>query len=141
MRRALLSLIFLCALAGAAHAQSFISRAYPPRVAAGEAFVVEVTLSLDDGRVDGYRPPDFKGARVLSEQPSQSTQIQMSGGTSVVQTVYTWRYELEAQQKGTLTFGAARVRVNGRELKTAAVSINVVEGAPGAAPARPQRRG
>src|SRR3954449_8156494 len=116
MRRLLPPLI-LCALAATAQAQqpSFIARAYPARVGLGEAFVVEVTLSLDDGRVDGYRPPDFKGARVLSEQPSQSTQIQMSGGTSVVQTVYTWRYELEAQQKGTLTFGAARVRVNGRE--------------------------
>src|SRR3954468_4948647 len=117
MRRALLSLIVLCALAGVARAQSFISRAYPPRVAAGEAFVVEVTLSLDDGRVDGYHAPDFKGARVLSEQPSQSTQVQMGGGSSLVQTVYSWRYELEAQQKGTLGFGSARVRVNGREYK------------------------
>src|SRR3954470_18687389 len=102
MRPVLLSLTILCALAGAAQAQSFIARAYPPRVAAGEAVVVEVPLSLDDGRVDGYRPPEFKGAKVLSEQPSQSTQIQMSGGTSVVQTVYSWHYELEAQQKGTL---------------------------------------
>lgn len=115
------------ALAAPAQAQqhSFISRAYPARVGVGEVFVVEVTLSIDDGRVDGYRAPEFKGARVLSEQPSQSTQIQMGGGGSFVQTVYSWRYELEAQQKGTLAISPARVRVNGKEIRTSAVSVNV----------------
>jgi hypothetical protein len=142
MRRALLALPILCALLGAAPAQqdSFIARAYPTRVGLGEPFVVEVTLSIQDGRVDGYRPPEFRGARVLSEQPSQSTQIHMGGGGSSVQTVYSWRYELEAQQKGTLAIGPARVRVNGRELKTTGVSVNVGDptGAPRAA--APQRR-
>jgi hypothetical protein len=116
---------------------SFVARAYPPRVGVGEAFVVEVTLSIEEGRVDGYHPPDFRGVRVLSEQPSQSTQIQMGGGGSFVQTVYSWRYELEAQQKGAINFGSARVRVNGREVKTPAVSITVVEGATGAPRAAP----
>src|SRR2546423_9037386 len=116
MRRALWAAMIICALAATARAQqpSFIARAEPTRIGVGEAFVLEVTLSLDDERVEGYRPPDFRGMRVLSEQPSQSTQIQMVGGGSSVQTVYSWRYELEAQQKGSLTVGPARVRVNGR---------------------------
>lgn len=143
MRTRLAALIVPCvlgALTAAAHAQhTFIARAYPARVGMGEPFVVEVTLSIDDGRVDGYRPPEFKGARVLSEQPSQSTQIQMGGGGSFVQTVYSWRYELEAQQKGTLSFSPARVRVNGKELRTAGVSVNVGDAPTGAAAQRPQQ--
>jgi hypothetical protein len=137
----LLPLALLAALAAPAQAQqSFIARVYPPRVGAGDGFVVEVTLSIEDGRVDGYHPPDFKGARVISEQPSQSTQIQMGGGGSAVQMVYTWHYELQAQQKGTLNFGSARVRVNGREYKTGPASV-IVGDATGAAPRpAPQRR-
>ncbi|HXU80399.1 MAG TPA: BatD family protein, partial [Polyangia bacterium] len=98
MRRLLVVTASLLMLALPARAQqpSFIARVYPARVGVGEAFVVEVTLSLDDGRVDGYKPPEWKGARVISEQPSQSTQIQMGGGGSAVQTVYSWHYELEA---------------------------------------------
>src|SRR6476646_6580295 len=111
MRRLLLLVLLLLALPARAQQPSFIARVYPARVGVGEAFVVEVTLSLDDGRVDGYQKPDFRGARVLSEQPSQSTQIQMGGGGSFVQTVYSWRYELEPLEKGTLTIGPARVRV------------------------------
>src|SRR5688500_7435623 len=103
MKRALLIASLLCALPAQAQNQpTCIARVYPARVAVGEAFVVEVTLSLDDGRVDGYKAPDFRGARVLSEQPSESRQIHMGGGGTFVQTVHGWHYQLEAQQKGTL---------------------------------------
>jgi hypothetical protein len=140
MRRLPLFLLLLLALPARAQQPSFIARTYPARVGVGEAFVVEVTLSLDDGRVEGYTKPDFRGARVLSEQPSQSTQIQMGGGGSSVQTVYTWHYELEAQQKGTLNFGAARVKVNGRELRSGNVGITVVDTPTGAPRPPPQQR-
>ena len=140
MRAFLLSTVILTALGGVARAEpTFIARAEPPRVGVGEAFIYEVTLSLDDGHVDGYRPPDFKGLRVLSDNPSQSTQIAMGGGGSFVQTVYNWHYELEPSQKGTLVIGPARVRVNGRELKTAAVTVAVGD-ATGAARPAPGRR-
>ena len=102
MRRFSLLLVLLLALPAQAQQPSFLARAYPARVGVGEGFVVEVTLSLEDGRVEGYTKPDFRGARVVSEQPSQSTQIQMGGGGSSVQTVYSWHYQLEAQQKGAL---------------------------------------
>jgi BatD DUF11 like domain len=140
MRRLPLLLLLLLALPAQAQQPSFIARVYPPRVGFGEAFVVEVTLSLEDGRVESYQKPDFRGARILSEQPSQSTQIQMGGGGSSVQTVYSWHYELEAQQKGTLSFGAARVKVNGREFHTGAVGITVGEAPTGAPRPPPQQR-
>jgi len=137
MKRALLLCAILWALPAQAQQPTFIARANPTQVAVGEQFEVEVTLSLSDGRVDGYKPPDFKGARVLSEQPSESRQIHMGGGGTFVQTVHGWHYVLQAQQKGALNFGSARVRVNGRELRTAPVSVSVTDatGAP-----RPQQR-
>src|SRR3954451_6323370 len=140
MQRLSILVLLLLALPARAQQPSFLARAYPARVGVSEAFVVEVTLSLDDGRVEGYTKPDFRGARVLSEQPSQSTQIQMGGGGSSVQTVYTWHYELEAQQKGTLNFGAARVKVNGRELRSGNVGITVVDTPTGAPRPPPQQR-
>jgi hypothetical protein len=140
MRRLSLLVLLLLALPARAQQPSFIGRVYPARVGVGEAFVVEVTLSLEDGRVDGYQRPDFRGARVISEQPSQSTQIQMGGGGSSVQTVYSWHYELEAQQKGTLGFGPARVKVNGREIRTAALGLTVVDSPTGAPRAPPAQR-
>jgi hypothetical protein len=137
-------LVFAAALlAPAARAQgpSFIARADRGRAAVGEALVFEVTLSLQqEARVDGYHAPDFKGFRVLGEQPSQSTQIQMTGTTSFVQTVYSWRYELEPTDKGAVNIGAARVRVGGRELRTSPVTLMVGDAVPGAAP-RPHRGG
>ena len=66
----------------------------------GEPIVYEVTLSMPEGRAEGYRAPDFRGFRVLGEYPSQSTQIQMGGGSSVMRTVYSWRYELSPWRAG-----------------------------------------
>ena len=57
---------------------------------------------------DGYRPPDFKGLRVLSapQYPSRSTQMQIGGGQTFVQNGYTWQYALMVPPgaKGPFTF-------------------------------------
>jgi hypothetical protein len=95
----------------------------------GESIVYEVTLSIADGRVQSYRPPDFRGFRVLGEYPSQSTQIQMGGGASVMRTVYSWRYELSPAESGRLSIGPARVKIGNRELRTASITISVDSGA------------
>jgi hypothetical protein len=98
------------------------------QVTLGESIVYEITLSLNDGRAEAFRPPDFRGFRVLSEQPSQSTEVQMGGGVSLVRTVYTWRYDLSPTQSGRLTIGPAHVRANGRELRTIPVPITIQAG-------------
>ncbi len=133
MKRFGLATVFFCSFAQAAQAPSFLARADRTRVGLGETLVLEVTLSVEDGRVDGYHAPEAKGFRLISEQPSQSMQMQMGGGANFVQTVYSWRYQLEAVVKGTMTIGAARVRVAGRELKTAPITVAIQDAsAPGA---------
>lgn len=132
----------LTAGAALAGARSFTARVDRNSVAENAAFVFEVTLVLEDGRAEGYTAPDFAaaGLRVLGQHPSQSTQIQMGGGASFMQVVYSWRYELAPTKRGAITIGAARVRVEGRELRTNPLTIQVGDGAaPGAAPATPQR--
>jgi hypothetical protein len=130
-------------LAASAFAQSsFIARVSRSQVRAGDPFIYEVTLSLESGRADGYRKPDFKGFRVMGEQPSTSTQVQMGGGASFMRTVYTWTYELVALQPGRATIAPAHVRADGHELKTDSVTVSVVAGgaAPAAAAPAPRRR-
>jgi hypothetical protein len=126
-------------VAGAAYAQgpSFTARLGRNPVGLGDAFSYDITLSVDNGRMGDYRRPDFRGFRVLAEQPSQSTQIQMGGGGSFMRQNYTWHYQLVAQQKGKLAIGPASVRVDGQTLTTDKVTVTVVD--PGQAP-RPRPR-
>jgi hypothetical protein len=127
-------------IAGAAHAQgpSFTARLGRNPVGIGDAFSFEVALSTDNGRVDDYRRPEFRGFRVLAEQPSQSTQIQMGGPGSFMRQSYTWHYQLVALQKGKLTIGPASVRVDGRVLSTDKVAVTVVDPGQAPAPRRPR---
>jgi hypothetical protein len=128
----------LVATAAFAQGTSFSSRVGRNPVGVGEVFPYEVSLSMDNASMEDYRPPDFRGFRVVGQQPSQSTQIQMGGGGSFMRHVYTWNYQLVALQKGKLTIAPASVRIDGRELHTEKVAITVVDA--GQAPAAPQPR-
>jgi len=110
-----------------AQGPSFTARAGRNPVGVGEAFPFEVSLSVDSARMEDYRPPDFRGFRIVAQQPSQSTQIQMGGGGSFMRQTYSWSYQLVALQKGKLTIAPASVRVDGRELRTEKVVITVVD--------------
>jgi len=98
-------------------------------VAPGEPFIFEVSLSAADESVEGFRAPDFHGLRVLSapQFPSRSTSVQIGGGQQVVQNSYTWTFQLALPSgaKGSLTIGAAHVRVGGRELASNPVPIRI----------------
>jgi hypothetical protein len=119
---------------------SFTARLQRNPVALGEAFNFEVSCSSDNARMEDYRRPDFHGFRVVGEQPSQSTQIQMGGGGSLMRQIYTWQYQLVALQKGKLVIDPATVRVDGRELRTEKVSVTVVEGGQAAQPRQQAQR-
>ena len=110
------------------------------QVTVGDAFVFEVTLGVGQDQVSDYRPPDFKGLRVLSasRQPNQSTQMQLGGAGMFVQVNYTWQYQLQAQQKGNVTIGPAHIRVNGHDYKTSPVVIAVGTAGGTAPPPLPQ---
>src|ERR1017187_5033405 len=119
---------------------SFTARAGRNPVGVGEAFPFEVSLSLDNARMEDYRPPDFRGFRIVAQQPSQSTQIQMGGGGGFMRQIYAWHYQLIALQKGKLTIAPASVRVDGRELRTDKVNITVVDSGQAQPAPQPQQR-
>lgn len=134
------ALIAVAARPAHAEAPRFQADVERRQVTVGDAFVYEVTLGVGQDQVSDYRPPDFKGLRVLSasRQPNQSTQMQFGGAGMFVQVNYTWQYQLQAQQKGNITIGAARVRVNGTEFKTSPVTIAVGTAGGTAPPPMPQ---
>ena len=120
-------MIAVAAGRASAAAPSFVARVDRTQVGVGESFTLEITLSVEGGRVDGYRPPDLRGLRTLAERPSQSTQMQMGGGGTFVRQVYGWRYEVLAIERGTFNVGPARVRVAGQELRTEKIAVSVVD--------------
>jgi hypothetical protein len=119
-------------------APSFTARLGRNPVGVGEAFPFEVSLSVDNAPMEDYRPPDFRGFRIVAQQPSQSTQIQMGGGGGFMRQTYNWHYQLVALQKGKLTIAPASVRVDGRELRTEKIMVTVVDS--GQAQPAPQQR-
>jgi len=137
MRAALLSAA-MCAAGRTAQAEAprFLGEVDRQQVGLGEPFAYEVTLSAGDVKVSDYRPPDFKGFKVLSTPsgPSQSTQMQIGGGGTFIAVSYTWHYELAATQKGRLAIGPARIRLNGDEFRSSVVTVVVGSAASPAAP-------
>ena len=129
---------FVVVSAGAARAEAprFTAEVDRNQIATGEPFIYQVTLSVGNDQVSDYRPPDFKGLRVLStpDAPNQSTQMQFGGAGMFVQVSYSWRYELAAAQRGNVTIGAARVRVNGQEFRSNPVTLTAASAAAAAPP-------
>ena len=124
-----------------AQAPSFVAEVDRTQVAAGDTFTYEVTLNAANESVDGFRAPNFGALRVVSAPrgPNRSTQMQIGGGGTFIQNGYTWQFILAAPaQKGPVTIGAARVQVDGREMKSNPVNVRVVDA--GVAPP-PQQRG
>ncbi|MBC8132314.1 MAG: protein BatD, partial [Deltaproteobacteria bacterium] len=119
-----------------AEAPKFNAEVDRNQIAAGESFIYEVTLSVGNDTVSDYRPPDFKGMRVLSTPaaPNQSTQMQFGGAGMFVQVSYAWRYEVAATQKGPMKIGPARVRVNGQEFRSNVVTVTASASASGVSP-------
>ncbi|HVR03888.1 MAG TPA: BatD family protein [Polyangia bacterium] len=143
--RSVLTVAVLAALAlprsAAASDAAFVISLDREAVAPGEPFVCEVNLSVaGNGEVDGFRPPEFKGLRVLStpQFPTRSTQMQIGGGQTMVQNDFSWRFEVMVPPgaRGPFVIGAARVRFAGRELKSNALSVRVGSGPPAGNPRR-----
>jgi hypothetical protein len=111
--------------------------------APGEPFACDVTLTVSNEEVTGYKAPDFKGLRVLQEPqfPNRSTRMQIGGGQTVVEQSLSWHYELMVPPgaKGPFTIGGARVRIGGRELRSNTVTMRV--GASSGRPAAGMQRG
>jgi hypothetical protein len=129
------------AAAPAAQAATFSASIDRAAVAPDQPFVYRVTLSAQ-GQPEGFKPPDFKGLRVLGG-PFQQTSFNMvmGGGGTTVENNVTWSYELALPPgaRGQVTIGAAHVRVGGQELASNAVPLRVGAAAPAPPPQRQQR--
>jgi hypothetical protein len=136
---AALAALAVVAGASAAHAEPprFLGEVDRNQVTVGEPFVYQVTLSAGNDQVSDYRPPDFKGRRVLStpRAPNQSTQMQFGAAGMFVEVNYSWRYEVAALQKGNISIGPARIKVNGQDFKSSVVVV--AAGGAGAPPPAP----
>src|SRR5499427_6244930 len=122
-----------------AEAPTFLAEVDRAQVAAGEVFLYEVTVTTSGERVDSYHAPDFKGLQVVSapQGPNQSTQMQMGGGGTFIQNSLSWRYQLTPapSSKGLVAIGPARIRIDGREMKSNVVNLRVGGGGAGPVPA------
>ena len=150
--RSLLAALSLAALAafGLARAAeaadaSFVIELDRDAVAPGEPFVCQVTLATANEDADGYRAPDFKGLRVLSapQYPSRSTQMQINGGQTTVQSSYSWSYQLMVPPgaKGPFVIGAARARLGSREIKSNTITVRVGKSTGGGSAPQGRQRG
>jgi len=125
-----------------AEAPRFLGEVDRNQVTVGEPFIYQVTVSVGNDQVSDYRPPDFKGLRVLSapRAPNQSTQMQFGGAGMYVEVNYSWRYEVAATQKGNVAIGPAHIKVNGHDLRSSVVTV-AVGAAGGPAPTPPPMAG
>ncbi|HET6147159.1 MAG TPA: BatD family protein [Polyangia bacterium] len=132
-----LAATWLAAPPARAEPPTFLAETDRNQVAPGEVFLYEVTVTTSGQRVESYHPPEFKGLEVVSapQGPNQSTQMQMGAGGTFIQNSLSWRYQLTpaAGQKGMLAIGPARVRVDGKEMRSNQVNIRV--GGTGGGPA------
>ncbi|HTA18858.1 MAG TPA: BatD family protein [Polyangia bacterium] len=146
---AALSLVTLATLglvrAAAAADAAFVIELDRDAVAPGEPFICQVTLTTANEDADGYRAPDFKGLRVLSapQYPSRSTQMQINGGQTTVQSSYSWSYQLMVPPgaKGPFVIGGARARLGSREIKSNTINVRVGKSTGGAAAPSGRQRG
>ncbi|MEX0968548.1 MAG: BatD family protein [Bacteroidia bacterium] len=85
-----------------------------------------LTLSFTlKGRVEGYDPPSLPYFQVVSG-PNVSSSIQIINGRRSDSKTYS--YVLRPRQAGTFTIGPAKAKVNGEEVQTEPIRIEVVEG-------------
>jgi hypothetical protein len=109
-------------------------------VAPDQPFVYRVTLSTSqEQQPEGFKAPDFRGLRVLGGPMTQTGfNMVMGGSGSKIESNISWSYQLSLPPgaRGTVTIGAAHVRVGGHDLASNSVPVRI--GA--AAPAAPSQR-
>jgi hypothetical protein len=137
---ALAALAATAAQAGAG-ASSFSASIDRAAVAPDQPFLYRVTLTTSDGQPEGFKPPDFRGLRVVGGPFTQTgMSMQVGSGGTLVENSVTWSYQLTVPQgtKGQVAIGAAHVRVGSQDLSSNVVPVRI--GAPTAAPPPAQRQ-
>ena len=89
-----------------------------------------ITFTLANAKGSGLQPPSFAGLRVVAG-PSTSTSMSIVNGKSTSSMAYT--YTVQATKEGTFKVGPASIKVNGKVMKTAPITITAVKGKSAAA--------
>ena len=124
----LLALLFVLFSISASFAQRFTAQAEYSQVPLN--YTVDVAYAVEGGKIESFSPPKFDGFEVYG--PSQGTNISIINGKISKSSSIT--YTLKPKKQGNYTIPPASAIVNGKEMKSNAVSISVVA-------AQEQRRG
>lgn len=133
MKKIRLTFLLLLIICPASATVITIKADAPSTVAVGEEFSLRYTVSTRD--VENFTGPKFPLAiRVLYDMArSEMSSYQIINGKSSSVSSVTFTYTLSAEKTGGLTIPPAVVKVKGKEYRTRAVAIQVVD-----APARQQ---
>ena len=86
---------------------------------------VEITFTLENAEGSNFKPPSFRGFKVVSG-PSSSSQISIVNGRRSQK--ISFGYTLLAEALGNQSIGAATINVRGRSYKTKPITVRVVKG-------------
>ena len=111
----------------------------PLTVSVGGAFRVEFALNAKPDR-GSFQAPSFEGFDVLAG-PAESTgsSIQIINGSMTKSVSHTYTFVLLPQAAGTVTIGAAEVKVDGRTYRTQPLPIEIVDEGESAQPRQQPR--
>lgn len=122
----LLVALFCCATVSAAQVVTFRVDA-PKVVAVGASFRVEFELNATPDR-GSFVEPVFEGFTVSAgPATSQSSSFRSINGKTEQSVSYTYSYVLYSTSEGEFTIGAAGVKVDGKEYKSAPQTIKVIK--------------
>ncbi len=94
---------------------------------AGEPFTVFATITADGNvPLQELTLPDLNGLRVLGNNRSESTQIQMGGGGAIYRRTVRIVLTLQADRPGKVTLGKGRVRSGKETVESNTLSFRVV---------------
>ncbi len=124
MKKTVCILTLIVSLANIALAQKFTAQASKTKVAVGEQFQVSFTLNNSG---NNFQAPPLTNFDVYSG-PNQSTSMSFVNG-AMSQSI-SLSYILAAKKEGKITIGPATVNVNGTNVQSNSINIEVVKGAP-----------
>ena len=115
----------LCLVGRMTVAEAQISVSAPSHVAAGENFRIAYTINTQD--VEGFRAGNIPAGLELIAGPytSQQSSYQMINGHTTSSSSITYTYTIYADRDGSYTIPPAHAHVNGRNVSSRAVHLNV----------------
>ncbi|MGH2645540.1 MAG: BatD family protein, partial [Chitinophagaceae bacterium] len=122
-----LGLTVICSLVGIsllyAQEAQFTTTASSTHVGSGEPFRVQFTIQ-NASRISDFQAPAFRGFEVLSQSQSQST----SNINGKVSQSISYEFVLQANTQGRYTISGASARIDGNQMRSNPISIDVERG-------------